>query len=30
MPTDADAEEGEYYSWDEETTTWVKQTRTPA
>jgi len=28
MPTDA--EEGEYYSWDEETTTWVKQTRTPA
>jgi len=30
MPTDADFEAGEYYNWDEETTTWVKQTRTPA
>lgn len=30
MPTDANAEAGEYYSWNEETTAWVKQTRTPA
>ena len=28
MPTDADRESGEYYRWDEETTAWVKETRT--
>lgn len=27
MPTDADAQAGEYYRWDEETTAWVKETR---
>ena len=29
MPTDADFEAGEYYRWDEPTTAWVKETRTP-
>ena len=28
MPTDADAEAGEFYKWDEDTTSWVKETRT--
>ena len=29
MPTDANEEAGEYYRWDEPTTAWVKETRTP-
>lgn len=29
MPTDADISKGEYYRWDEPTTAWVKETRTP-
>jgi hypothetical protein len=28
MPTDANMEAGEYYRWDEPTTSWVKETRT--
>ncbi len=28
MPTDADVEAGEYYKWVEETTSWVKESRT--
>ena len=28
MPTDANEEAGEYYRWDEPTTSWIKETRT--